>query len=94
MTVNKDNVESLWGSNLNLPHTLLAHICYMDLCKNSAFHHAPVVSCKQHLQSPWTDSKGGIFSWLHKMEDKINYLHKMECLNSIVYFIFKYKVSM
>lgn len=56
------------GSGLNSPHILLAHICCMDLCKSIAFRRAPVVSCKQHPQSLWTDSKDGIFSWLHKRQ--------------------------
>lgn len=51
------------------PHTLLAHICCTGLCKNSVSHHVPAVSCRQHRQSLWIDSKGGIFSWLHEMED-------------------------
>ena len=62
-------VQSFGGSNLNSPHTLHAHICCMGLCKSSAFRRAPAVSYKQHLQPLWIDSKGGIFSWLHKTED-------------------------
>lgn len=64
-----NSVGSFGGSNLNSPHTLRAHICYMGLCRSSVFRRAPAVSYKQHLQSLWIDSTGGIFSWLYKMED-------------------------